>query len=261
MRNLLAADFFRQRKDILLKVAIILIAVFACIGCGLYYVVSLMLDETELAAEPFLNARYLYGSAFGISSDVGMIIPIFTGAIICKDFSMGTVRNKIIRGYARDSIFFSHLFSGMVFGCILFALYAAALLGLGTLVLGYGAEIDSEEIKFLVISFLAGMLSFAAMCAFESMIAVSTGSLGLTIVFYIALAIGLQMIQGIVSMITWLPEIVYEIMNYLPGNLMYSVMEGSKEWDVYAKSMLVSAVLLVAFALIGRVVFRKKDLK
>lgn len=262
MRNLLAADRYRYRKDILMKVALILVVVFACFTCGLYFVLAKLTEDVDSAAvENILCGRYLYGATFSIGSDMGLIIPIFAGAIVCKDFSMGTIRNKIIRGYGRDQIFLSHFLTSILFGGVIYVLYALAQLGLGSLLLGYGVAFDGEELLFLAVSMLTGILTYAAMCALVTMIATATGSMGLSIVLYIAFTLGLSIVQSIVSIIPNVPEIITKIMEYLPGNIAYTVIEGSKEWAEYGKSMLMSAILILVFGLIGMTVFRKKDQK
>lgn len=253
---------YRQRKDILMKVALILIVVFACFTCGLYFVLSKLTEDADSAmVDNILCGRYLYGATFSIGSDMGLIIPIFAGAIVCKDFSMGTIRNKIIRGYGREPIFLSHFLTSILFGGILYVLYALVQLGLGSLLLGYGPSFDGEELLFLAVSLIMGILTYASMCALVTMIATITGSMGLSIVLYIAFTIGLSILQGIVSIIPNIPEIITKIMGYLPGNMTFAVAEGSKKWAEYGKSMLMSVILLLVFGLIGITVFRRKDQK
>lgn len=263
MRNLLAADFYRYRKDILTKVALILIVVFACFTCGLYFVLDkLTAGEDIEMVENILCGRYLYGATFSIGSDMGLIIPIFAGAIVCKDFSMGTIRNKIIRGYGRDQIFLSHFLTSISFGSIMFLLYAFVNLSFGSLLLGYApGAIDGEEILFLFVSAFSGIVIYSSMAALVTMIATITGSMGLSIVFYIAFTLGVSLLQGIVSLIPNVPELITNLMTYLPGNLAYAVAEGSKEWADYGKSVLVSVILLLAFGIVGMTLFRKKDQK
>ncbi len=264
MRNLLAADIYRYRKDILFKVAFILIGVFVAMNCGLYMVLKNTMDDIEElgGVGDMICGRYLFGSAFSTGSNVGMVVPIFAGAIVCKDFSMGTIRNKIIRGYSRNQIYMSHFITSICFGALMITVYALANLGFGSLLLGYSPKgMDAEQVKFVLVSLLAGMIVFAAMSAIVTLFATATGSMGLSIVLYVALILGLSIIESVVTIFPKIPKFVKKIVEALPSSLYANVCSGSLKWSYYARNMAISAVLIVVLYLVGLMIFKKKDQK
>lgn len=264
MRNLLSADFYRYRKDILLKVAFILIAFFVAMNCGLYALLKNMVDDESMLGDmaDIICGRYLYGAAFSVGSNVGIVIPIFAGAIVCKDFSMGTIRNKIIRGYDRKQIYMSHFITSIAFGAVLFAIYALANLGFGSLLLGYSSGgFDAEQGKFLAVSLIGGMLVFAAMSAIVTLFATSTGSMGLSIVLYVAIILGLSIIETVVMMIPKVPKFIKTIVESLPSSLYAQVCSGGVDWEYYTRNIVISIVLIVLFCIGGMIIFRNKDQK
>lgn len=264
MRNLLAADIYRYRKDILFKVAFIVIAVFVAMNCGLYMILKSTLESADglLGMDDMVSGRYLFGSSLSTGSNVGLVIPIFAGAIVCKDFSMGTIRNKIIRGYSRTQIYMSHFITSSCFGGLMIAVFALANLGLGSLLFGYSSQgMNAEQAKFVIVSLLAGIIVFAAMSAIVTLFATATGSMGLSIVLYVALTLGVSIIESVVIIIPKIPKFVKEIVEALPSSLYMNVCEGSLEWSFYAKNIAISIVLLVVLCLGGLVIFKKKDQK
>ena len=113
MVDLLKADLKRALKDKLLIVLLIISGVFAVTTPLLYKGMYMLLDiEGMVELEAFglaMSAKSMFFSSFSLGNNFGLILPILVAIILCKDFGQGTLRNKVICGKSRTSIYFSLL--------------------------------------------------------------------------------------------------------------------------------------------------------
>ena len=104
MRSLLKADFKRVLKDKLLLVMGILAVVFAAFTPLLY---AVMFSSMEMVDDPMVSSlisgKMQFFASFSMGNNLGLIAPVLLGIALCKDFSFGTVRNKIIAGKSRTA--------------------------------------------------------------------------------------------------------------------------------------------------------------
>ena len=100
MSRLLKSDFKRFFKDKLFLVVCILAVVFSVITPLLYLVIFGAMGEidplTEEMLSSYVNAKGQFFAAFSFNNNLGLIAPLLIGIILFKDFSYGTIRNKII---------------------------------------------------------------------------------------------------------------------------------------------------------------------
>ena len=105
MTELLKIDFRRVLKDKLLIVVGILAATFALITPILYVVLfgsQDMMDDPMIAN--LITAKSQFFQNFSMGNNLGLIAPVLLAIVLCKDFSFGTVRNKIIAGSVQRNI-------------------------------------------------------------------------------------------------------------------------------------------------------------
>ena len=104
MANLLKVDFKRVLKDQLFMVICIVAGAFALITPLLYVALFGSLEgEMEQMLSMMgitIDAKTMFFQTFSLSNNSGLAIPILLSVILTKDFSQGTVRNKIISGYS-----------------------------------------------------------------------------------------------------------------------------------------------------------------
>ena len=125
MLSLLKADFYRMLKSKITIVSLILSIIFPIFVALLYYAISKMPmegspEDIETLSKMF-TARAMIGSSFSFTNGIGIIIPIFGAIFVSSDLKNGTLRNKIVIGHDRKSIYLSHLIFD--FCSLLFVLY------------------------------------------------------------------------------------------------------------------------------------------
>lgn len=266
MKDLLKADFYRLRKDVILLVALIVLVAFAFITPLMYAALELFASDSlaELEAMGFsmqITGKYSFASALSLTNNFGMILPILIGILVCKDFSAGTVRNKIITGHSKASVYVSILISSVALGAALFALYALLTLGIGSLFLGYGAEFNMTELLYILKTLVMGVLIFACACALAVLLGALTRSIGLTIVLEIAAALVISLLGSLNSLPIALPDWMEKVSRINPVYQISLASAGSVTNELFVTSLITSAVYLVLFGGIGLIIFRKADQK
>ncbi|MBE6740209.1 MAG: hypothetical protein E7565_07820 [Ruminococcaceae bacterium] len=206
MNRLVKSDFKRFFKDKLFLVVIILAFVFAVITPLLYVAVFGAMGEidpmTEEMLSGYVNAKGQFFGAFSFGNNLGLIAPLLIGIILFKDFSFGTIRNKIISGHSRTSIFFSifTVCTVMLFGIVL----AHALLTLAVSLPFFDYQSTPfvlSDFWYLLQSLLFEFFVYLFAAAFMSWLCVTQKNVGMVIVMYIAVVFGATMIAGILQMV------------------------------------------------------------
>lgn len=113
MRNLLNESFSRLRQDLTFKVCLIIIIIIPAILISVQKFLLTILGEVVTginAADDFL---------FSMTNMLPLFIAISAGFFIAKDFQQNTVRNKIICGYSRTSIYMANWITSVCVALIL----------------------------------------------------------------------------------------------------------------------------------------------
>ena len=192
MTRLLKADFKRFFKDKLFLIALIIAGAFAISTPLLYKVLfSFLTGKNMSELGMILDVKYMFFAAFSLTNNLGLIAPIFILIIIGKDFSFGTIRNKIIKGHSRISIFLSiFIVSSSIISLIMFSY--AAVNGLLTLALFSDliGKVTAKEVGYFILSLLLELLVLISIAAFISLLATCMKNSGIAIVFYAAIILG-----------------------------------------------------------------------
>ena len=197
MRNLYGTDLKRILKDKLFLVTCILGGVFAVINPLLNKVLFSALDMGDLVSD-LLNAKSMMFTAFLPGDNLGLIMPILIAIIVCKDFSQGTVRNKIISGKSRTAIFVSHLLSAATVMCTLILLYALLTLCVSLFLFPYQTTpFTAADFGYLMISLVFEILVYVAVSALVTFIATLSKNMGVCILLYLAVSFGFSLVGAV----------------------------------------------------------------
>ena len=204
MTRLISSDFKKFFNDKLFLVVCILALVFAVITPFLYLIIFGMSEEidpmTEQMLAGYVTAKGQFFGAFSFGNNLGLIAPLLIGIILCKDFSFGTVRNKIISGHSRTSIFLSNFIVCTIglFGIVL--AHALITLAISLPFFDYqSTPFEMADFWYLLQSLLFQFLIYIFVAAFVSWLSVTMKNIGLVIVMYIAVVLGFTMIAGILQ--------------------------------------------------------------
>ncbi len=274
MTNLLKADFKRVFKDKLLLVMGIIAVAFALITPLLYVIMfaSIGMDSDPMISS-LISGKVQFFSSFSLGNNLGLIAPVLLAIVLCKDFSFGTVRNKIISGKSRSAIFIS-LFSvcSLTLIAVMF-LHAFITLGFCLIFFEYQATAFTvSDFWYFLISIVFEILVLLFVAALLSWLCVAMKNVGLVIVMYVAISFALVMIASIIQIIISIVQAsgdnkllvdVLEVINRLNvGNASSYIGMGTKYTlkDVLYLT-LPSLIGTVGLLGLGILAFNKKDLK
>ncbi len=202
MRNLIITDMRRIVKDKLLLVVGIIAAVFAVITPLLYW--ALFRDMDPLTLEMLgvgAYAKDLFFSAFNIGNDLGLVAPVLIAVILFKDFSHGTIRNKIISGKSRTHIFLSTYISCLIALLAVTLFYALLTLGVSLLMFPYQKDpFTWDTFGYLLGSLALELNLYLFVAALVSYICVSSRNIGLVLVKYLGIVMGISFVTSILML-------------------------------------------------------------
>ena len=268
MRNLYVTDIKRIIKDKLFLVTCILAGIFAIINPLLNKVLFEALGLDDML-DMLVNAKSMLFSSFLPGDNLGLIMPILIAIVVCKDFSQGTVRNKIISGNSRTAIFISHLLSAATVICGLMLLHGLLTLGISLCFFSYQpTDFTMSDLGYLLASLGFEMLVYFAIAAIVTFIAANSKTMGICILLYLALSFGCSIIGAIFQVAVAFVE---------PETTSYYVIEFINSLNIYTSSLIgagttytakqIAYILIapVAFGVgstaLGILMFKRKNLK
>ncbi len=274
MKRLLISDYKRVFKDKLFLVICIVAVVFAFLMPLLYLGLSALASGT--VAEDMLlqtvNARQQFFAAFAAGDNLGLVLPILFAIILYKDISQGTVRNKIISGSSRTSIFLSNFTVCFTVMFTVMLINAFLTLGISLMFFKYGCEFTASELLYFLQSLLIEALVYTFVASLVSWLIVKAKNMGLVIVLYASAVVGITMVSGflvIASQVLAADPSLSKVADLLEtvqkfNVLSYSAYVGAgteyalTDMLIFTLTPIVLSALLIVHGIIG---FNKKDLK
>ena len=207
MLKLLKVDLKRVIKDKLFLVMCILAVAFAVVIPLLYVAIfgSIGMDTGEMgemldALGMSINAKSMFFQSFSLGNNLGLILPVLLAIILCKDFSHGTVRNKIISGSSRSAIFAS-MYSVcfiVLFGVM--TLHALLTMLISLIFFPYqSTEFVASDVGYFFLSLLFEALLFLFVAALVSFLCACTKNMGLAIVAYVAIVMIMSVVTSMLQ--------------------------------------------------------------
>lgn len=212
MHSLLKADFFS-----LLKSKITYVVLGICVGAPLLVILLYLglgkateaVTEGEDLIVSFIKGRDLMFSTFSLSSNAGLIIPIFAGILVMADIRNGTCRNKVIIGKSKTKIYFSQLIVSISFCVAMILVSFLVTCGGGLIFFKYGYPWNGAEAWNFAKGLIIGLLTFAYVATLATFIALSTKSMPLTIVFTLLVALGLSLVCSLSFLVPEDSKLIY----------------------------------------------------
>lgn len=259
MLNLLKAEFFKIKKDKLLYIALIIIA-FLALSLSFGYVGLEVIIDNEVFEEFLLelNGKGMFIGSFSPSQNIGILIPIVLTIITTREFSYGTVRNKIISGHKRTDIYLAMTISNLLLGLFLFFVNIISSLLFGSLIVGYGYPFTSAEFLEILKMMGLGLLIYCPLIIFTVFIAMMFRSIGYSLIISLLSILILGTINTF-NQFPGMPKIIEEILSFLPTYQLVNINNMDTAWILksIASAIIISGGLIV----LGNYLFQKRDFK
>ena len=202
------------------------------------------------------------GSLFSFCLFAVAFASIFIAMFVGTEFSDGTIRNKLIVGNTRSSIYVSFLLIGMV-ACLFFALsYLLPYVALSFILLSP----FSTSFGTIVLALLASMAIFAAFSAIYTMIVMLNTKKATVAVLSLLVMMGLIFVGNYIGGL--LAKTDPNGMKYKLISFAYDFIPGNQAMRLKSSTptklilfTIYSAIACIGLTIIGAYKFKKKDLK
>lgn len=243
---------FEFRKLIRQKSFYICIAVMLLLLLGSAYTTELITADSGVENPSLSGMSYLMEaiSSSALSSVLAVFIPLF----ICEDYTSGTIRNIITRGFSRLEIFFAKLIAVLAATIVMTALCLAGAYLVGTAFWGTGdAAFGSEQIKILLCQ-LAVIAAYATLFyAVSSMLQKVGGSIAICLILPMAAAILLSLADAA------LVEREIELSGYWIENISHSLASIEVDAQDIKKSLIGAGCYFAASITASWLVIMKRE--
>lgn len=273
MRKLLGANFARLKKS---KVF------WLCMGFmfffGLYRVWNQYRDKAEFSVS-------LNESLFNHAIMIGILCAVFVSLFVGTEYSDGTIRNKLVIGHSRTSVYLSNLITSIAAALLMVAAYTLPILALGIPLIGS----LTAPAPLIAATALGCILMTATFCSLCMLLGMNCQTKATVAVITILASFVLLMAASLIAARLDAPEyysnyviteegpsvteempnpdylrgtkrLVYEtILDILPTGqgIQYASMQGAHLWQM----PLYSAGIILISTGAGIAIFRKKDIK
>ena len=177
-----------------------------------------------------------------------LIAGIVIAISVCSDFSQGTVKNIICRGYSRTQLYFSKLISITVMSVIMY--FVAILFGFlfGVAFFGFSLPADNSWIGILAVQFVSA-IAIAAFSFFAASVFRKTST---SILFIIIVP---TVIQVILTVIDLFAETT--LSDYWISSVFALLSQSGAEMGRIISSLIISLIYVAAFVAAGWAISRK----
>ncbi len=253
MYNLLAAEFYKLRKNRSFWMMAIVLAVLSLVYPLLYYY-----DYAYSGGDPksgvelltiFLSANHLV---------IKLMVALFAGLYISNEYMTGVIKNIASSGNTRVRVYGAKLIGFMAGTAGMSVVLPTINLAMGTLLFGFGRLPDGSSEFYILRVFALTMLyaaAFAAIGALFAVICVDSGkTVGFSILFFLAGDLTLKALGSKVELVHTLYQ--YSIFKGIED--LDQPVIAAEEWGLL---LIVPITAIIAASLLGMFAFRRKDIK
>lgn len=267
MRNLLKNEIYRLTKEKSSLVLLILAVAIPFFTVGMVVLVARLaenMDPTISIAPPFSS---IFTADFSSNNTILMIFFIIMIVGNSRDFSYGTIRNKIIAGYKRTHIYFAKQIITIAFALILVVVYLLSDILFYSIFLGFETEIISNPFLYYLELFIIGLLTILVAVSFAQLLSTLFIKTGKTILMYFVFMLVYELIvETIISSFIIqndyeMIEQIYELQSWFPDVQATIYSTGDTSNNLLLKTVITSIVCIVGFNYFAINSLKRKEIK
>lgn len=281
MIKLLNANFLRLKKEIsfwLVAGVTFGITILSVID---YYVMNIKYEKSDMDVE----ALTLNSMLFALVPVIGIIISFFIASYLGREYANNAIKNKIIAGRSRQSIYLANYVVCLVGSLFIYAMLFAGAFGLGIPMLG-GWQGETSR---LVVYIIVGVFLTASMASIITMVCMLCSKRSVSAVSVILISAALVIFASIIYNQLAIPEMSSEmiftkngveysdpqpnplyidgvhrkifefLMQFLPT--CQGILMDHEEITQPVMNVVYSVITILAVNICGISAFRKKDIK
>lgn len=266
MKNILKAEFKKLRSSVFMYILLALTVILPFLNSGFLALIDRLVGEADVGGLLGLfNAPYAYAVSFSPTNNVGLLLMITIVVLGANDFSQNTIRNKIIAGYSKQTIFFSTLIYNLIIVGVTMLIYSSATYLFHGLFNGFVAGDFLQIFKYGVIAYSSLIIVYTITTLltyhFKNIIApllITLGSLlGVFALTSILMSIPTQIVDlSFVKHVVPVINLLGPSFDINPSNTSISIVT-----DLWWVDLLVNMAYIVLFMILGVSIANKTDYK
>lgn len=262
MLRLLRSDLYRLFRSkafyICTGIATFLVVISIIIMNWSYGVISSNNAGTVTVSIPFKDG-ISYGLSIFSGGDVHLFMAIFIAVFITADFTHGTMKNVVSKGFDRLKIYLSKYVTMMIASFLmLLVLFLASTIS-GTVVLGSFGDFTGVLVGQMLRMIVIELLLHAALTAVFVMVAMAVRNIGGAIAINIGITMFSTMIYQLIDMLS---RNKTHFVDYgLRKNITMYMNNMAPPNDDILRSIIVAVVFLAVTLAAGMAVFKNTDVK
>jgi len=262
MKELFAFEFRKLWRSKPFWICTIVGIILNIVTVVLTYATSRLADSITgaegMGHYPYNGIIFLRQTATG--GNLVILFAIFVTLFICADFSEGTIKNILSRGFSRELLFVSKSLTIMTGGLILGILCMAASFATGSIIFGAGDGFDSQLIVSLLIQLL-GLLAYVMLDVFLAVLFTKAGgAMTLGIILPLIVPLIAQLIDvaltHLISSLEYGDEVV---VNYLLSSNMGTISSINATGTDFAFAAILFTVYILLFSILGLLIMKRKE--
>lgn len=159
MSKLLSANFIRLKKDKFFWIGMVFM-----FAAGIFFPVMRYMDMRQSQTINNIDNGF-----FGCALFIGVVIAVFCSLFIGTEYSDGTIRNKIIIGQKRVSIYLANFIISSIVSIVMCAMFFIPYLCIGIPLLGF-FEMDIKTVLLFTMTVFMLAIAFSSIFTLISML-------------------------------------------------------------------------------------------
>lgn len=159
MNKLLSANFARLKKD-----KTFWIGMMFMFGFGIFLVINQYREHIKFDTEMVLDNSFFYYSII-----IGILCAVFCSLFLGTEYSDGTIRNKLVVGHTRETIYLSNLIVTTVASLLMCLSFIIAVSALGIPIIGF-LRTDIKVLLMMILASILMVLAFSSIFTLISML-------------------------------------------------------------------------------------------
>lgn len=204
---------------------------------------------------------YMDSFPFFMNTSLPMIIAITGGLFISKDYTNNTIRNKIIVGHSRPSIYMANWITSVIMTLVIFAVYLLFIFAVGGTIFGFSNVFEIDFFFQELLLTLCPLITFTSITVFICMTVKGTSGTVLSFMFYYAL-----MMFEAFSIFIKNEDLIHFINNCLLTSQLEEIQRSV--YDIFVDDYVnftlypISSLVVTLLSTLGGIaIFRKTDIK
>jgi ABC-2 type transport system permease protein len=214
---------------------------------------SLAAQGVSIALEKVSHSGIYTAMTANSGNNISLIIAIFTALFVCNDFSQGTIKNVISRGYTRTQVFASKLIAVLCAVLIMFIMSFLTGFLCGSIIWKTAGSFESSYISVIAAQIFAvaamGIMFFAA----SALVPQKGAAIGIGI----GVSIGVPILFSLLDLVIKSKKIT--LSSYWIDTALSNVSALKVSSSVMTHSVICAAVYFVLFGFLSWLFMQKKE--